>query len=256
MKFSANEFSGNQRVVSAWFVLIVVCLCTFVSITLAFFFANDFATSNVNMSGRVEIVAVGAGSDYDSIENGEDSCNLVVNLDPLYNRLIPGMPISLPANVRVMQSTTKPLLRARFEIRITEVLADGESGNDSNDLIGLENNLVTQIDGRIKTSNAWYYYEDEDGGYYYYVGANADKATGDSTILAEVDATTKDKEVDFLNGAITFPGNIDETYSALGVTFKFTFEAIQNFIPNPDTGLQVDNTIANSLRIFKAISES
>ena len=254
MKFSANKFSGNQNSISAWFVLTLVCLCTFVSITLAFFFADDFATSNVKMSGRVEIEAVGAGTDYETIENGEDSCNLIVYLDPEYDVLIPGMPITVPANVKVMQSSTMPLLRAKFEITITEVLADGSAGDNSSDLTGLEANLVAQIDGKIETSNAWYYYEDENGGYYYYVGANADKGTGESTMLAEVDATGEGGAViDFLNESITFPGNIDENYSALGVTFKFTFEAIQNFIPNPDTGLKVDNTIANSLRIFNSI---
>lgn len=72
---------------------------------------------------------------------------------------------------------------------------------------------------------------------------------GGGTLLGEIDATARDTVIDFITDTLTFPTYVTSTYSGLGVKFKITFQAIQNFIPD-ENGNKLENTIDNSLKIF------
>ena len=153
------KFSGKQnRFSSMWLVCLIVGLSIFVSVSMAFFFASDFASSRVGMSGRVDIVAVGSGNL--TIEDTHTS-NLVVNLDSAYEVLIPGMPISIPANCKVYRSTTKPLLRAKLDM----LLKDRITAEDKMDEIGVIQDMYLQLSDVIE-ENGWYLHTDS---YYYSV---------------------------------------------------------------------------------------
>ena len=248
---------------SGFALLSLLILCIF-SITVAYFFSNDYASKTVVMTGKVDIEAVGKGNSYSSIQDTSSSSNLVIYLDDIYNTdplnpqsytvLIPGMPISLDANCKVYRSTTKPLLRAKFEVEIYDdsntLLTDEETvytGTTS-----LYDSFTTMIDGVITHDSDWLLYSD---GYYYYIGSHTVNATPGNTELWEVDATSANQVVTFIDRPITFPTEIDESFSTCHVKFIITFEAIQNFIPN-EYGEEITspsrNTIINAKNIFDA----
>lgn len=236
----ANKFKKrNIRIVIIMIAIIVCFLASLVGITLAFFTSSDYGSNYIGMSGKVQIVAVGEGDI--SIEDN-DSCNLEVSLDSNYSSLIPGMPISLPANCKVLQSTTSPLLRARFQVVLTKSKTDA---TEMEDTIGLVQNMSGQLMSIID-NNGWELHSD---GYLYYVGRTPTYTQDGELLLKAVNVSARDEIIDFINSGITFPTFVDQTYSGLGVKFKITFQAIQDYIPN-DKGERMDNTIPNSLKIF------
>lgn len=224
-------------------------LAVTIGVTLAFFFNSDFASSLLKMSGRVKITAVGKGKEYNSIED-TDTCNLVINLQDGYKVLIPGMEIEAYANVKVHKSTTKPLIRAKFSLELYD--KNGVAYNpiaDSDNIVG---DLEYQLNNCIESLGDWYKHIDN---YYYYVGENEISTPASNTILKEVDATTGDTIVHFINSPIKFPTFVSSNYSAFGVKMIVTFQAIQNYIPD-DAGQKIDNTITNSLKIFSSIFDA
>ena len=163
------NFSGQPIKKSS--VLVVIILIIFsacVGITLAFFFDADYASNYVGLSGKVNIEAVGAGDK--TIEDNE-ACNLEITLDKTYKKLIPGMPITMPANVKVYQSTTSPLLRAKVEIDFV----NPENDQEAEDKLAVVQDMYSQLLTIIET-NKWYLHTD---GYFYYVGtANTQSQLG------------------------------------------------------------------------------
>ena len=154
-----------------------------IGITLAFLFNSDFASGFLGISGKVEIIAVGKGDEYNSIENGVSSSNLVIELDKGYKVLIPGMPLRMDVNCKVKRSTTKPLLRAwlsldLYDVETMEKIDDW--GEDAGVIIDINN----QLDSVITTNSKWVLHND---GFYYYVTSIDSTNTGDS-ILQEIDA--------------------------------------------------------------------
>ena len=233
-------------------VLLLAMLACIASITLAYFFANDWASSTVDVAGRVDIEAVGKGTTYASIEDRNSNSNLVIYLDDgTYSVLIPGMPIRLDANCKVYQSTSKPLLRAKFQIQIyddsgnlltpAEATYSGSSGD-----VSLYTSFTSMLDGVITTGSHWLLYSD---GFYYYIGTHSINATPGNTELWEVDVSGGSQVVPFIDNTITFPTGIEADFSGFNVKFIITFEAIQNFIPDA-SGVQLANTIINSKTIF------
>lgn len=241
-KFSNSKQDGSAS--KAGVVLALFLLSIFVGVTLAFFFSSDYASKNITMSGAVKIEAVGPAPARNSIEDTVTTSKLVVELDKTYNKLIPGMPISIPANCKVYKSSTKPLLRAMLDITMYENDLVTESGD-----LSITLDFMSQMYPKIK-ENGWYLHTD---GYFYYVKGidqDPDALLGD-TILQEVDATLGHNVVDFINFDITVPNGMDSTYSGKGVKFTITFQAIQNYIPDDeDTGIKVSNTIDNAEKIF------
>lgn len=209
-------------------------------ITLAFLANSDFASKWLGTSGKVKIEAVGKG---DKAIDGRipNSCNLEIDIDRDYGVLIPNMPITLYANCKVYKSTTKPLLRASVIVTVVESTGNPVDEDSIDDSITAD--FSAQIYTRIEETNAWYYHSD---GYFYLVNSK----DGANSLLTECDATSRDYVVPFLNGvSITVPKDIDDSYSGLGIKISITFQAIQNYIPD-DNGLQLPNTITNSLKIF------
>lgn len=220
----------------------LVLLFTVVSLTLAFFFNSDFASQWVKMSGRVSIEAVGRGDAYNSIEDTGSSANLDIQLDRDYGVLIPNMPLTIYANCKVKRSTTKPLIRAKMTITIFDTNNNPYDEEGEHDW---QSDLFSQLDNNITNNTNWYFHSD---GYYYYL--NSVENTGnENSILKEVDATSSDTIVNFLDKPITFPSYIEDDYSGLQVKIKIIFQAIQNYIPD-DNGNKLPNTINNSLKIF------
>ena len=223
---------------------IFACVITF---TLAFFFTSDWATSHLQMSGKVQITAVGKGDLYNSIENDVNSSNLVIEYDRDYGVLIPGEPIRLDANCKVGRSTTMPLLRAKLVLELKNVDTDTPYDETQINVIA---NLNDQLDDIILDSASWYLHTD---GFYYLVLTKNDSAP-ENSILKEINATESDVIINFINKEITFPTFVTSDYSGLSVRFKITFQAIQNYIPD-DNGDQIPNTIKNSLKIFDTFTE-
>ncbi len=227
----------------------ILLLCTIVSLTVAFFFSSDWATKYVQLSGRVSIEAVGKGTAYNSIEDTVSSCNLDIDIDRDYGVLIPNAPLSIYANCKVNQSTTKPLLRAKMEVSIFDT-----SGNSFSETG--EHNVAEDMTILLKTNildgSNWAFFE----GYYYYLETPTTNAQGTS-VLKEVDATSEDVIVPFLNDPITVPSYIDDSYSGLSIKITIVFQAIQNYIANKVTGERITpNTITNSLIIFNDFEEN
>lgn len=223
-------------------VLLTIILVLVVSSTIAFFFDSNFGSGKIVMSGAVNIEAVGKGEAYESIEDTSTS-NMLVTLGNNYKVLIPGMPISLDANVKVYRSTTKPLLRADFNAVLMDKTTGATVGNeyDQDFLVEMYTSLQSQI-----AENGWYLHSD---GYFYYIGTNTKQ--GGATLLLEVDATESDVVVPFINKPIKFPESVTEEFSGFTVGFKIKFQGIQNYITvKGGDGTRLPNTIQNSLVIF------
>jgi len=240
------NFSRRQQEISFWTILSIVLFTCVVGITLAFFASSDFASSHVGMSGKVLIEAVGSGNKL--IEDTLDSCNLEVNLQDDYDVLIPGMEIEVIANCKVHKSTTKPLLRAKLDVDLTDNL----TGEIPSDEMNIVSDIYSQLIEKIEDENNWYLHIDS---YFYYIGDENQTADdkGDY-ILKEIDATENDTIIAFIPDSIIFPTFVDKTYSGLGIKFKITFQAIQNYIPDDD-GKQLLNTINNSQKIFDEFAD-
>lgn len=241
MMFSNNKKQNRSSLSLA----IILIAAVFVGTTLAFFFATDWASKSIEMSGKVDILAVGDGNV--SIEDNNTISKLIITLDNGYDKLIPGMPIEMPVSVRVTRSTTKPLIRARVTMKIL----DRETMTEQSDELAAIQNMYGQMLDIIE-SNDWHLHTD---GYFYYVSGVTQTGEGGNTILAEVDATAKNEVLPFIDDKITFPTWITHAYSGLAVQYKITFQAIQNYIPD-ENGRQLPNTITNSLKIFNEFPDS
>lgn len=220
--------------------LIIGLTLSIVGTTLAFFFANDYASSYTQMSGKVDVVAVTADDDATTINSIEDTATtsaLVISLDKNYKYLIPGMPLSMPVAVHVFKSNTSPLLRARLTF---------EYLNRTPEMVSVITDLNSQMSTSI-ANNGWLYYEED--GCYYYVADNTVKNPKGNTLLREIVVRNADQEIGFITNAIKFPESVTSDLSGAGIRVVITFEAIQDFIPN-NQGIRLDNTIANSKIIF------
>ena len=250
-----NRNFGAKTATAPFSLILLICIAVcIVGTVVAFFFAHDWASNKVTMSGKVDIEAVGNGTEYGSIEDTVSSSNLIITLQDNYKHLIPGMDISVPANVRVYESTTMPFLRAKFTM---EMYLHVEGGSD--EVLDEETdkyNVMPQMTASLHsiiTGNGWVL--DESDMYYYYIGTNPIQGTLGDTEMSPVDATAGNVIVHFINQDIEFPTNVESDMSGYNVQFVITFEAIQNFIPD-STGKQMDNTITNSKIIFDESRES
>ena len=242
-------------------MLIAICITFVVTLTIAFFYHDDFSTSMITMSGKVKVEAVGEGV-CDCVVQGKTECedpshssiedthtaNLIITLDQDYEVVIPGMPLGIDANCKIYKSNTSPLLRARIDFELISALT-GEVVTDSQVLISeLYGQMVSIIE-----SNKWFLHTD---GYFYYLGdvTQPSGAANGTLLLKEIDVTTTDKIIHFIDEPIKFPERITSDYSGFAVVFRITFQGIQNYIPDED-GNQVDNTIDNSQKIFQAFTD-
>ena len=242
-------------------MMIAVCITFVVTLTIAFFYHDDFSTSMITMSGKVKVEAVGEGV-CDCVVAGKTECedpshksiedthtsNLIITLDQDYEVVIPGMPLGVDANCKIYKSNTSPLLRARVDFELVSALT-GETVTDSQVLISeLYGQMISIIE-----SNKWFLHTD---GYFYYLGdiTQPSGAANGTLLLKEIDVTTTDKIIHFIDEPIKFPERITSDYSGFAVVFRITFQGIQNYIPDED-GNRVDNTIDNSQKIFQAFND-
>lgn len=231
-------------------VLFLVCV-TFVGSTFAYYYADDFSSGLITMSGKVDIVVVSRADAYVSIEDDTDT-NLIIYVEDNYTVHIPGAWFEPTANLKVYESTTKPLLRAKMDVYLINMETDEVITDDDIDTFDLDKTLYDSLEDIVE-SNGWIYYAEDK--YYYYRNTNPTAAEVKDTILHEVDVPDTDKNVvefdviEFIDEEIQFPKEIDSTYSGYGVKIVIRFEAIQNYIPDRD-GYQLPNTIENSKLIF------
>lgn len=244
---SKFNYSNNKtsRGLSSISIVIITMLFITVSVTLAWMFADIYASKVTQMSGKVDIEAVGKGTEFASIEDTDSSCNLVIDLDNYYDVLIPGMPISCIVNCKVFRSTTKPLLRTSLLLEVTD--ENGNSTGDT-DILSVAEDLTNQIYDIIEKDNDWYFHSD---GFFYYVGDLYPTGTTleGETLLKEIDVETDDVIIPFVDEAIKFPEYVTSEYSGLGIKIIIKFQAIQNYIPD-ENGNRIPNTITNSQLIF------
>ena len=69
-------------------LLIVFTFCMITGVTLAFFFASDYASKYVVMSGAVKIEAVGKGETYNTIEDDVVTTKFIFLLIAWYINLL------------------------------------------------------------------------------------------------------------------------------------------------------------------------
>lgn len=229
-----------------WKLISIICFVTIVSVTLAFFSSDEFASKFVGISGKVQITAVGKGTEYASIEDTDTLCKLEIELDRGYDVFIPNMPVNAIVNCKVTRSTTKPLLRAFFSMSVIDM----DTGLNDTENAEVFSSIQTQLHDIITKDNDWYFHTD---GYYYYA-IDASTNLGGNTVLQEIDATSRDIIVPFIDESFTFPSSVTSEYSGLGIKFSITFQAIQNYIPD-DNGQKLPNTISNSLKIFNNFTQ-
>ena len=134
---SGQDSSKSWRLI-AIVSIIVICLSAFVGGTLAYFYYSDWSSSFVGMSGKVDILAIGAGNS--SIED-DNTTKLEIILDGNHTHLIPNMPIEMPANVKVSKSTTNPLIRAKIDMQLLNMITMEEDEDD----LALGENLLSQF---------------------------------------------------------------------------------------------------------------
>ena len=251
------SFAFKQKISSGIVLLLLLFFALNSTLTLAFFYDDEWGSNVVGLSGKVVIEAVGKGDhgvsldtegNFDSIEDTIDSSNLIITLGDGYQTLVPGMDVFIDANCKVYASTTSPLLRAKIEFLFVD--------NDSNE-IGETNQVLADMQGRIAEvirSNNWVQYTapGETQAYWYYLGDVSQTGIADTAnkIMKEVDVTSGDDIVDFIDEPIEFPTYVDSSYSGFRCIVKITFQAIQNYIPDAD-GHKLANTITNSQQIFK-----
>lgn len=243
--FSSGKFSNHinrHRITYAWLVILLLVFSATISLTLAFFYHEDWANNSIGTSGAVTITAV--GDNNASIQDNGKTCRLVVTLDDYYeNLVIPNAPLSLTANCKVSNSTTNPLLRASFKLEFIDKTLGVPVKNNST-IDGFVANMQGEL-ATIVTANGWFLQD----GYYYYVGTDAITSAG-NTILKEVEFEgSSDTIVPFINQSVHVPSSITSEYSGYKLKFTIIFQAIQNYIPN-DAGEKMPNTITNSLKIF------
>ena len=237
-----NEFTNRQKVkMPIWKLISIICFVTIVSVTLAFFSSDDFASKFLGISGKVRITAVGKGTEYADIEDTDTLCKLNIELDRGYDVFIPNMPVSAIVNCKVTRSTTKPLLRAFFNMSVIDM----DTGLEDTENADIFSSIQSQLHDIITKDNDWYFHTD---GYYYYA-IDASSNLGGNTVLKEIDATSSDAIVPFIDESFIFPSSVTSDYSGLGIKISITFQAIQNYIPD-DNGQKLPNTITNSLKIF------
>lgn len=219
-----------------------------IGITIAWFSSSDWGSSGLGMSGKVNILAVGKGDQYHSIEDTVENANLVINLSDNYNVFIPGMEIDAQANCKIFKSTTSPLLRAKFSVLLYD--KNNNKVADYLDESNVKGMLEYELSEIVSGATGWYKYSD---GYYYYVGEHTISA-GD-TLLQEINVKNNDVVVPFINKSFKFPTGIDGNYSGYKVSFKIEFQAIQDYIPD-DNGNKLPNSISNSYKIFSNLEDS
>lgn len=246
-KLGGVPFKGRPHYVKILFVLLFFVTIS-VSITLAWFYVQDWANNGVEMAGKVNILAVGKGDEYHSIEDSAESSNLVVSLSDGYNVLIPGAEIDARANVKIFKSTTKPLLRAKVSVLLFD--KDEKQVESYLDKMNIQGLLEFELREIVEEIDNWYKYSD---GFYYYIGNNA--IDSGNTLLCEVDATSGDVVLPFINKPFKFPTSVESAYSGFSIKFKIEFQAIQNYIPD-DKGAKLPNTITNSYKIFSNLEDS
>lgn len=221
----------------------IILLCTIVSLTIAFFFSSEWTAKYVQLSGRVSIEAVGRGTAYNSIEDRGSVCKLDIQIDRDYGVLIPNAPLTVYANCKVSRSTTKPLLRAKMQIEILDDEGNAYAETNGHDVA---NDMSNLLEGVILDNSNWAYYD----GFYYYLETPTTEAQSTS-VLREIDATSEDVIVPFLNEPITVPYYIDDAYSGISIKIVIVFQAIQNYLADKITGERITpNTIVNSQIIF------
>lgn len=243
------HFKFKYTLFSQQFIAGLVCLLvltfSLVGSTLAYYFSDDFASSMIGLSGKVDIEVVSKTADV-SIEDDTET-KLIIYVEDNYGVHIPGGWFEPTANIKVYQSTTKPLLRAIMDVQLINMETDEVITDAEIDKFDLAESLYDSL-ADIVTSNGWVYYPEDK--YYYYRNTNEINADIEDTILWEVDATDEEYVVvHFIDDEIQFLEEIDSTYSGYGVKIIIRFEAIQNFIPD-DEGKQLPNTIENSKLIF------
>ncbi len=249
-----NRYYGAKKRQMPFSLILLICLAVcIVSTTVAYFFASDWAGKYTTMSGKVDIEAVSStgSSIEDRVDGDVTISNLKVSLEDNYKFLISGMDIKMPAYVKVYQSTTKPLLRAKFSLKLYKTTTGGDVLLEgTSDPKNISTQMTSSIHSVIET-NGWVLNDD---GYYYYIKGSTIQDPVSNTIMYEVDATAGNVIEPFVKDTdlIKFPEDIDASYSGLKIKFSVTFEAIQNYIPNPDDDgkTNLPNTIANSKRIF------
>lgn len=251
-----NRNFGARKTNTPFSLILILCLVIcLVGTTFAFLFATDWSSKYVTMSGKVDIEAVGGdGSSIEDVVNdGVVTSKLSLTLQDNYKYLIPNMTISMPVNVKVYKSTTTPLLRAKFSLKL---YSKDASGNETilegeNDVYEISPQMTDDIHN-VVTANGWRLNPDD--GYYYYIEDNEVKTPVTDTLLSEVDATDGDVIIFFVKTTdlIRFPKNVESTQSGLKIKFIVTFQAIQNYIPNSADGgkTKLPVTITNSKVIF------
>ena len=251
-KFNFSNTYSTKSASSVVLQTMAIFAMAIIGFTLAWFYVQDYSTKWTQMSGAVKIVAVGKGTlgNPDSFSSIEDTktTNMEIFLTDGYQYLIPGAYIDAKVNCKVLQSTTKPLLRAKF--RISMVDGDGNEMAILDDTSNLTGNVAYQLN-EIIVANGWYKHVDN---YYYYVQGQTLESTRRYTLLTEVDATDSDAVVPFINEDFRFPTFVTSAYSGFGVKLIVTFQAIQNFIPD-ENGHKDTNTIEHSLKIFDDFSQ-
>lgn len=239
-----NYSSKTQHGVFGLIVLSFLCVLL-AGTTLAYLYADDFSTNMIGLSGKVDIEAVSRGNTYTSIQDTTDT-KLIIYVEDDYEVHIPGGWFEPTANVKVYNSTTKPLLRAKMSVELIDMTTSQVVTDEEVDIYNLAERLYDSLEV-IVIDNGWVFYDVDN--YYYYRGTNAINSQVGNTIMHEVDATEDDAFVHFIDSKIQFPEDIDSSYSGYGVRLIITFEAIQNYIPDSD-GNQLSNTIINSKLIF------
>ena len=223
-------------------IVLVFTLCG--AATLAYFAGKQGSNITLIMGGPVRVSMVN-----NNYEETKGSGSLVMNLKANRTTLVPGIGIDMQAIAKLTSSdinSTPALLRAILDIGVTGISAS--LGKDVELMIRNEMNyyLTLRRDStEDRPRDGWVLFDD---GNYYYCSQNKqyDPVTNQEYItLKAIDTNAEGNNIPFINGTFQFPRKMyTNTYANVDITFKLTFQAIQDKLVNDD-GDRIPNTIFN-----------
>ena len=236
-------------------IILVMCLCA--SATLAYFAGQQSSNVTLVMGGPVRVTMV--DKNYNETYGAG---NMVMNIKADRDTLLPGIGIDMQAIAKLTSSTINPtpaLLRAILDVDVEGVST--EAGLQIENLIrkDLGKSITPRVDvtdpsGR--PTDGWVLFDD---GYYYYCSKakEIDPNTNQEYIaMCPISTGGVGNSVAFINGTFAFPGKeYTNIYANVNITFKLTFQAIQDKIVN-DEGERIPNTIFNVKQVLDSVDWS
>lgn len=226
---------------------VLLALSLMLGVTFAWFASTDEKDKNYYMGDAITL-KIAKNNAGDVLADGEDLPFVVDG-----NYLLPGMKINTFAGVKFAKSNNPALLRVKLTVSVT----DGEGGTATEaDKLSLQNDLNNKIN-EIIIKTRWV----QKDGWFYYLSDSGLNEVVENSMLEKIECSDEEgaliKFLDPYNPdnpqKISIPSTIKNNMSKCKVTFTFSAQAVQAYIPNitdPNDINSMPTTIANAQTLF------